>query len=76
MPASYATVTSLTARNKNMDTNCTWLTSPALFDDLCTKITAVGLLDKTEINAQEFWTENLTAVGDTHIHTHTRRGRT
>jgi hypothetical protein len=22
-----------------MDTNCTWLTTPPLFDDLCTKIT-------------------------------------
>jgi len=39
MSAPYATVTSLTARTKNMDTNCTWLTPPALFDDLCTMIT-------------------------------------
>jgi len=39
MSAPYATVTSLTARTTNMDTNCTWLTPSALFDDLCTKIT-------------------------------------
>lgn len=38
--SKYATLsTSLTARTKTLDTNCTWTTPPALFDDLCTKIT-------------------------------------